>query len=555
MADHALATVSNPDSSLTDFTLIVDLSDMPASWWSAVNTSDGTRGRVYKGDGTTRLACDWIAFDDDAETGFLRVLWSGTLSSTGTQELWIEPPVSGNAAVAADDTYGSDNAYDEYWEGYWPLEESDSPAYDRTSNGLDFDDGYDGGPTYGVTGQVGSCVTMPSTAGYYLDAGAYTPPEEITISQWVRLGADEDGWTFNNHNGTGGYGWITQARSNFEFRISTDGDDWNGGSGSSAISQDDTWYLVQCTFDGSTMRMYVDGTEHTDGDFPVTVSGTINDPGADLLVGQYASDFAGELDELQLHSTARSDDWLAEEYDQTSDNSAFWGTWSWETDGGGTTYSVSVSDGVALSDSPSTALTIPVSLADGMELADSPTGNLIISVSAADGVGLGDSVGGSATLPVSVLDGITLSDLPTAAFTFRVQTSDGIELSDWSSTGGAISVSVADGIILSDTVTAVKRIIETIADGAVFADSSSLSMTIAATVADGVRLSDVAAVAMKILVTVEDGITLSDVAVETSSLPSGEVSITISGRSARITFSGRRPDVDITGRAPDIDFS
>src|SRR6056297_1214654 len=133
MADHALATVTNPTSALTDFTLIVDLSTMPASWWSAVSTSDGTRGRVYKGDGTTRLACDWIDFDDTAETGLLRVLWSGTLASTGTQELWIEPPVSGNDAVAADNTYGSDNAYDDDWEGYWP----DGGGSDRTENNND----------------------------------------------------------------------------------------------------------------------------------------------------------------------------------------------------------------------------------------------------------------------------------------------------------------------------------------------------------------------------------------------------------------------------------
>src|SRR6056297_1287987 len=154
MADHALATVTNPTSALTDFTLIVDLSTMPASWWSAVSTSDGTRGRVYKGDGTTRLACDWIDFDDTAETGLLRVLWSGTLASSGTQQLWIEPPVSGNATVAADNTYGSDNAYKSSIEAYYPLQ---SDGNDRTSNGHDLTE-YNS-PTY-VSGACGNMVSL-----------------------------------------------------------------------------------------------------------------------------------------------------------------------------------------------------------------------------------------------------------------------------------------------------------------------------------------------------------------------------------------------------------
>src|SRR6056297_96504 len=94
--DYATATVTNPSSALTDFTLIIDLSTLPQDWWDAVTSSDGTKGRASKGDGTTELACDWIDFDDTAETGLLRVLWSGTLASTGTQEVRIYPPLSGN---------------------------------------------------------------------------------------------------------------------------------------------------------------------------------------------------------------------------------------------------------------------------------------------------------------------------------------------------------------------------------------------------------------------------------------------------------------------------
>src|SRR6056297_3267170 len=174
MADHALATVTNPGSAQTDFTLIVDLADMPANWWSAVTSSDGTRGRVYKGDGSTRLAADWIDFDDTAETGLLRVLWSGTLASTGTQQLWIEPPVSGNDAVAADNTYGSDNAYDDDWEGYYPFFDLN----DRTSNGRDLT-AHDDAAVETGSGPYGGQLDVDGTDDYA--SGTSFSATEITV--------------------------------------------------------------------------------------------------------------------------------------------------------------------------------------------------------------------------------------------------------------------------------------------------------------------------------------------------------------------------------------
>ena len=112
MADHALLTIVNPNSALTNPTLFIDLTNMPASWLSAITASDGTKGRVYKGDGTTRLACHWIGFVDDETPGVLAVMWSGTLAASGTQQLWIEPPVTENDSVGVSETYGQYNAYD-----------------------------------------------------------------------------------------------------------------------------------------------------------------------------------------------------------------------------------------------------------------------------------------------------------------------------------------------------------------------------------------------------------------------------------------------------------
>ena len=44
----------------------------------------------------------------------------------------------------------------------------------------------------------------------------------------------------------------------------------------------------------------------------------------------------GDLQEVQIHNIALSDDWLTEEYAQTNDNGSFWGAWSWTSPGGTT---------------------------------------------------------------------------------------------------------------------------------------------------------------------------------------------------------------------------
>jgi hypothetical protein len=108
----AVATISNPASAQTDFSLLVDLSTMPAEWWASVDTADGTKGRAAKDDGATELATDWIDFDSGAETGLVRVKWTGTLASSGVQKVRIYSPRASRSSYGATDTYGSDNAYD-----------------------------------------------------------------------------------------------------------------------------------------------------------------------------------------------------------------------------------------------------------------------------------------------------------------------------------------------------------------------------------------------------------------------------------------------------------
>jgi len=349
VADHALATISNPDSALTDFTLIVDLENLPQDWWDAVTSSDGTRGRVYKSDGSTRLACDWIDFDDTAETGLLRVLWSGTLASTGTQQLWIEPPVSGNATVAADNTYGSDNAYDTSWDAYYP----DGGTTDRTSN--DRDGTAAGSPSIGgATGKIGNATDFDGSDDEIdLDSGWVGGYETLTVLAWGKSDASTgehslcaiwDGGASTSaflleQSGTVVLGAIRQSTSNQVAAA-------NGGSLST-----DTWFHAGLRYHRANelFNVVLNGAQIANDNSDVSDSVTLQtSPLDNAYIGTNDTDskrFDGTIQHVQIHSEYRSDEWVSHEHDQLSDNSTFWGSPSWVEEAGGTTAPTAVFSG------------------------------------------------------------------------------------------------------------------------------------------------------------------------------------------------------------------
>ncbi|MCA9289386.1 MAG: hypothetical protein KDA05_12410, partial [Phycisphaerales bacterium] len=338
----AIATITNPGSALTDFSLMVDLSRMPASWWSAVDTTDGTRGRAATGAGV-ELACDWLDFNDSAETGWLRVKWSGTLAASGTQQLRIYPPSAGNSAVAAGDTYGRHNAYDASWAGYYP--EGGAVSVDRTANAhnLTINTAYSG-----TTGPVGAATIHPGTTGYYAysnNSGLYNLPTtyDFTVLLWASpdvAAVDKAAFAFEGTDdvvfcpndtalGSGGVR---------VFWRDLGGNIINENGSSVAGSWHHYGLRSQASNDHGVFR---DGAE-------VLTSAATGSAGpfSGFHLGAFvvnSQNFDGNIQEVQVHADARSDDWVAQEYDQTSDQAAFWGTWAW--DPGLTHYTIDAASG------------------------------------------------------------------------------------------------------------------------------------------------------------------------------------------------------------------
>lgn len=326
---YDIATVTNPSSSLIDFTLMIDLSLMSSEWWSEVDTSDGTKGRAAKNNDNTELACDWIDFDNINQTGYLRVKWSGSLATNPSiQQIRVYPPKASNDSVLPSATYGSDNAYDEYWSGYWPLHES---LTDRIGGGSL--------TLYNSASLTGGSLSLDSSTSDYAEQ-LVQPILDYPYTLIVRAKTTKDDSTFMYYGDrSNSVQWLTLD----VYVGSGSGRVWDR-DGSSSVSvfsasaiNDNNWYQVS---------MVTELDSGSDYNLSINIDGSFEDSSVKTKTRNFLSfdsiNFGrkgnipspssyvnGNIEEGSIHSTNRSIDWIEEEHNQTNDNSLFWGTWNW----------------------------------------------------------------------------------------------------------------------------------------------------------------------------------------------------------------------------------
>ncbi len=326
---YDIATLVNPTSSLTDFTLVVDLSRMSSAWWGAVDTADATKGRAAKDSGPTELACDWIDFDSVNETGLLRVKWSGTLATSGTQTLRVYPPMAANASVAASDTYGRDNAYGSQVLAYWPMNDSQ----DRTANGRNL-------TTYGAAATgVGE-----TRYGGGIASAEFFGKGDYMVSTLPRSGADQFlmlAWVHPDTDTSSGATALMHGRlaasNNAYLSMFTDfsgylkARDYDGISiqesptTSIPVLTANAWQHVMTYRNGTAYRVAA-----VDGTFGVANTNTLNPSTDDIWFG--ASNVGGiwQYDGCMAEAMVLDGGEYqgVYEYEQSSDQAAFWGAWT-----------------------------------------------------------------------------------------------------------------------------------------------------------------------------------------------------------------------------------
>lgn len=341
---------------LTDPSPYVDLSLLGAEFWALVDTSDGTKGRVFKED-ETELAVVWLSFDDGAETGGLRFKWSGTWSAAGANTVRIYPPLAARASVASGDAFGKFNAFDDYWRMYLTLDQAVTNAPDGYT-----DETRHGSHGQGVSmaiaasaGQVGDAQNFDGAADY-IDVGTMgtfgsgMSVNNTTVSAWVEssdtinimsmLGTFSTGPStalrLTVNEGSGGSANAGHIRTfvrdeDLEQRI-------YGVNSNTGVTDGSRHHLVAVLFPDSEPKIYVDAvlqtvvsfdTDNTDNmadfEFPLFF-------GATNTRGTVSQLWTGQKDEGQIHTTDRSADWIEEEVAATKNPGTYWGVWEFVGD-------------------------------------------------------------------------------------------------------------------------------------------------------------------------------------------------------------------------------
>ncbi len=159
-----------------------------------------------------------------------------------------------------------------------------------------------------------SCIYITDGRSNYGKSGTFTmPTDQITMSCWIKSTA----------TGYSSYHIpLSFNASDYEFSIDSSGKFRNGfkvaGSRSVLTTNhtsilDGQWHMITATYDGATIRRYVDGVELTS--YATSVTGSLAGGSSNLLIGNYNSTTYGNketsMSDVRIYSTALSADDIA----------------------------------------------------------------------------------------------------------------------------------------------------------------------------------------------------------------------------------------------------
>jgi len=254
--------------------------------------------------------------DGQTETGTIGSLPVGAVSADGQTEAGTQGKMYfGYAAeVIADSPIA-----------YWRLgETSGTTAVDEVGTN---DGTYVGSPTLGATGLLaGESDTAvdfaPSDSDYVevADSPAISPTAALTLEAWVEFDALPVTYPrIIAKDDTAGqsYQLLVEASTSkpfFRVKDSTD-TTWHGGVFDTALNAGEAYHLVG-TFDGTTLRAYVNGTQEAT---TYSFTGAVNDGATVLRFGRHGnlsgSYWDGRIDEVAIYDSALSSTRVQAHYD------------------------------------------------------------------------------------------------------------------------------------------------------------------------------------------------------------------------------------------------
>lgn len=136
------------------------------------------------------------------------------------------------------------------------------------------------------------------------------PDSQMTVSAWVMAdawgGLDYSNYVLGNEQNSQKSGYMLRGgATSVTFQIGSAGN-WRAVTTAVGVVTTGTWYHLAGTFDGYTLRIYVDGTERASS----TYTGTITPSSGSMLIGtspeSYLRWFNGTIDDIMIFTRALS---------------------------------------------------------------------------------------------------------------------------------------------------------------------------------------------------------------------------------------------------------
>ena len=165
---------------------------------------------------------------------------------------------------------------------------------------------------------------------------------QLSISCWVYFDQNDYSTIISKHGASQDHGWMIKrhaTNSTIEWRVSTDGSNWEGGKTSSGSAPINQWLHIVAMYDGVNMRVFINGNEDTFGIFPYPLSGTIYNSSYETQIGENGNTSArmnGRIDDIVLYNREISFQEIQQLYYGSLNYSYSW------SPGGETTSSITV---------------------------------------------------------------------------------------------------------------------------------------------------------------------------------------------------------------------
>jgi RHS repeat-associated protein len=316
-----------PNTDQTNFPVLVS-----ATYADMATTGNG--GHVTNANGY-----DIIFTSDSAGSSGLSFEQESYSASNGKIVYWIKIPslshtsdttiymFYGNSSVTTDQS-NKTAVWDSNYTGVWHLSETSGQQHDSTSNGNNSTSV--SLTAEGTAGQIGGSdqfngssnkVELPNvvlTSAFSLETWMY--PTTITTSGRILAKAYS-----SNASPWINYALAFDTSSSQKVSVSfVNSSGTSEGLTSTAAVPLNQWTHLVGTYDGSNLRLYINGSL----DSTATASGTVATVSQVTEIGYnnvYSSQsFTGKLDEVRMSSAARSSDWIATQYNNELSPSAFY---------------------------------------------------------------------------------------------------------------------------------------------------------------------------------------------------------------------------------------